>query len=263
MISCNSSKKIADTSSKYYTDSIYSNSLKEFRLHNIYLPKNFNKKKEYPIIYATDGIPIKFNIKRKSELDSLIQAKLTKPFILIESHYNSKIADSTSTAYGNGKKVYNKFRYFDYVPNQTVDTILKQRFSKHMNYFVSELIPTIEVQFNQKNKKENRFFYGYSNGASFGMNMLNSHPDLIGTYICYSIIGGGIQSMEWKKTVNYPKLYVQYGNQEPEFVKKEADFLINKYEELNLFYDIKQFEGGHDEHIWKKEFIKTIKKILK
>jgi enterochelin esterase-like enzyme len=263
IISCNSSKIDISNSSKYYTDSIYSNSLQEYRLHNIYLPKNFSKKNQYPILYATDGNKMDVNNTTKILLDSLIENKLTPPFIVIESHQNSKIADSTSTTNGYGMKIYNRYRYFDYVPNQTLDPILKKRFNNHMNYFVSELIPKIEIQFNQKNTKENRFFYGVSNGGSFGINMLNSNPNIIGTYICYSTIGGDIQSMNWDKKINYPKLYLQYGNQEPVFLKNDADYLIKKYTELNLFCEINSFDGGHDNVIWKEKFISTIKKTIK
>ncbi len=41
--------------SEFSTDSIFSKHLNEYRKHNVYLPKGFDKENEYPIIYATDG----------------------------------------------------------------------------------------------------------------------------------------------------------------------------------------------------------------
>ena len=84
-ISCKSDKNIVVTESKYYTDSIYSNSLSEYRKHNVYLPKGFNSKNNYPIVYATDGNNIEGNNFIKKPLDSLINNKIIKPIIYIES----------------------------------------------------------------------------------------------------------------------------------------------------------------------------------
>ena len=72
-ISCKSNKAIVETDSKYYTDSIYSNSLSEYRKHNTYLPKGFNAKNDYPIVYATDGFTINKNSFLKKSLDLLIE----------------------------------------------------------------------------------------------------------------------------------------------------------------------------------------------
>ena len=41
--SCKNNSLPAKTESKYYTDSLYSNHLQEFRKHNIYLPQNFTE----------------------------------------------------------------------------------------------------------------------------------------------------------------------------------------------------------------------------
>ena len=57
--SCDSKKTTELSHSKFFTDSIYSKYLNEYRKHNIYLPQDFNDKNEYPIIYATDGSEIK------------------------------------------------------------------------------------------------------------------------------------------------------------------------------------------------------------
>ena len=264
-ISCKSNKAIVETDSKYYTDSIYSNSLSEYRKHNTYLPKGFNAKNDYPIVYATDGFTINKNSFLKKSLDSLINNNIIRPIIFIESHSNNKIADSTSTTLGDGTKVRLQFRNFEYVDNDS-DTKdlehLSNRFKNHMSYFENELIYNIEKKLNQKNTKDNRYFFGVSNGAGFGMSLLNKHPELIGTYLCFSTFGGDIQTNNWKKDFIYPNLYLIYGIQEPVFLKNDADFIKIVYQDSNSFAEIRSFDGGHDYKIWNQELIKLLTKLF-
>lgn len=264
-ISCKSNKAIVETDSKYYTDSIYSNSLSEYRKHNIYLPKGFNSQKSYPIVYATDGFAIKENSFLKKSLDSLIENNIIKPIIFVESHSNNKIADSTSTTLGDGTKVRLQFRNFEYVDNDS-DTKdlehLENRFKNHMFYFEKEFIVSIEKQLHQKKSKNDRFFYGYSNGAGFGMELLIKNTELIGTYICFSTFGGGIKTNTWKKNIKYPNLYMIYGSKEPDFLKEESQIMKKVYLDSNSFAEIRSFEGGHDYRIWNSELIKLLAKLF-
>lgn len=263
-ISCKSSKNITISESLYYTDSIYSNSLSEYRKHNIYLPKNFNSKKDYPIVYATDGFAIKENYFLKKSLDSLIEKNIIQPIIFVESHCNTKIADSTSTTFGDGRKMKLNFRNFEYVDNDTTIEIksLKNRFKNHMSYFKNEFIISIEKQFNQKKHKKDRYFYGFSNGAGFGMELLNRNTELIGTYLCFSTFAGGIQTNTWRKDIKYPNLYMIYGSKEPDFLKEESQIMKKVYLNSNSFAEIRSFDGGHDSRVWNQELIKLLTKLF-
>ncbi|XUN74486.1 esterase [Nonlabens sp. SCSIO 43208] len=263
--SCTSQKSTAYSESKYFTDSIYSNSLNEYRKHNIYLPKGFSSSKKYPIIYSTDGSKISKNSFYKRTLDSLINNQIIKPIIFVSSHSNKKVADSSGTL-GNGDKMYLTYRYFEYVEKQFIEGShnpqLSSRFTNHLNYFNFELIPSVEKDLNQNLTKNDRYFYGVSNGAGFGMSMLNKEPNTIGTYICFSIFGGNIQSNIWNENVKYPILYSEYGSDEPFFLKEDAEFLKTKYDELDLDAFINEYNGGHDYKIWNKKFIEIVAKIL-
>lgn len=112
--SCNSKKTATFSKSEFFTDSIYSQPLGEYRKHNVYLPKGFDKAKKYPIIYSTDGNEIKENSFYKKTLDSLINNRVIQPIILIKSYSNKKVADSSGTL-GNGETMYLAYRYFEYV----------------------------------------------------------------------------------------------------------------------------------------------------
>lgn len=264
MTSCNSHKTSTLSKSEFLTDSIYSKYLSEYRKHNIYLPKGFDRKNDYPIIYATDG---NSSLTDKKDLfDSLIDNKIIKPLIFVASFSNNKIADSTSTTTGDGKKVklsYRNFEYVDRKPTRLEDSLLVDRFKNHELYFTKELITEIEKKYSQNSRKSNRYFYGVSNGAGFGLSLLNKNPQIIGTYICFSTFGGDIQSNEWNNNIKYPDLYLRYGSNEFFGLKEDAEFLKSKYNESNSFIETKEYEGGHNNEFWKKEFSEIISRILK
>lgn len=257
LLGCKNGTNLSKKESVYYTDSLFSNYLKEYRKHNVYLPRDFNNTKNYPIIYATDGDEIKDKSFVKTTLDSLINNKKIKPIVYIASHSNKKIADSTSTTTGDGKKVhlmYRNFEYVDYKIPKEENKLLYNRFENHKLYFTEELIPRVESKISLTPSREDRYFYGVSNGAGFGMSLFNSNPKILGTYFCLSVFGGDIQKNDWESNIEYPKLFLRYGKQEPSFLKDDAEFLKIKFKKLGLFYDIKEFDGGHDHLIWRELF---------
>lgn len=259
-------KENLNTQSQFYTDSLYSNALKEYRKHNIYVPANFDREKNYPIIYGTDGGTSIQNNFYRNALDSLIYNDIIHPIIYVASHSNSKIADSTSQTLGNGKKVYLQYRNFEYVStmsNENHSEDLKSRFKNHMTYFKDELIPEIEAEFNQKIGREQRYFYGVSNGAGFGIALFRSFPERIGNYICLSTFGGFMSNNTWDDSKEYPSLYLRYGTEEPQFLKEDANFLLIKSKELNFNANIDSFQGGHDAQNWHEEFINAVNLYLK
>lgn len=250
--------------STFLTDSIFSESLSEYRKHNVYLPKGFNREKKYQIIYATDG-----NTQltyQKMLLDSLIDNQIIQPLIFVASFSNNKVVNDTSMRLENGKKHEITYRYFEYVnqkfPENNKYTHLKLAFNNHLKYFSTELIPYIEKELNQTLDRNDRYFYGVSNGASFGLSLLNIKPNLIGTYLCFSAYGEDIQYNNWNTEAQYPNLYYTYGSEET-FLKSDAEFLKSKYSESNSFIAIKEYEGGHYYKLWEKEFIEVVGKILK
>ncbi|MDQ7918219.1 alpha/beta hydrolase-fold protein [Mesonia sp. MT50] len=176
IISCQSKKSQSNSTSKFFTDSIYSEHLNEYQKHNVYLPKGFDRDKNYSIIYGTDGNKNLENSSIKKNLDSLIENHIIKPIIYIGSHSNDKIADSTSVRDNDGNKIYLHYRNFEYVEQDYLELInpnLADRFKNHMLYFKDELIPQVEEKLNPNSTKKDRLFYGVSNGAGFGANLLN------------------------------------------------------------------------------------------
>jgi enterochelin esterase-like enzyme len=250
--------------SKYYTDSIHSKYLSEYRKHNIYLPAGFEKSKKYPIIYKTDGSEIKNDNFLKTTLDSLIHNKIIQPIIVIESHSNTKIADSISYKTGAGEPVRLMYRNFEYIPDYNKDAIsndLQNRFTNHMHYFKDELL-LLEKELGQSATKEDRVFYGYSNGAGFGMCLLNKYPEFIGTYLCFSDMGGNVNQNQWNANVTYPDLYYVYGQEEAFLIDGSAKKLKEVYNNSESELEIIVFEGGHDYKFWYQYFISRLVELF-
>jgi predicted esterase len=184
--------------------------------------------------------------------------------IYIGSHANLNEVPNSTIQTEDGATFALHYRLFEYVESDQVPLPeLKDSFLNHMQYFTDELIPKVEREFNQDTGKQGRIFYGYSNGAGFGANLLNKDPNLIGTYICYSTLGSKADKGTWSTDIDYPDLYLQYGDQEADAFKSEAEFLKAKYQESNSFCELKVYQGGHDETKWLEEFKMTISEILK
>jgi len=267
LASCGNIKVIHESGSKskYFMDSLYSKSLGEYRKHNIYLPPKFNRQNSYPIIYATDGSSFLHNEVFQKTLDSLILSGIIKPLVFVESYSNTKIADSTSVTLANGNFAHLAFRNYEYIkytPPST-DTSLAHRFSNHMRYFVDELIPQVELQLNQRINKSDRYFYGYSNGAGFGINLMSSHPDLIGSFLCFSMIGGSVERIEWGENVDYGSLYLKYGSKESAFLESHVVYLKEQFEQWRMVCDVEVYDGGHDIEIWNVKFIEMLILLFK
>lgn len=261
---CRTSQTLVLTDSLVITDSLFSRYLSEYRKHTVYLPKGFNSNKSYPVIFSTDGGSSITD--KKSVFDSLINLKIIKPVIFVASHANTKIADSTIQTTGDGKKVFLSYRNFEYTNDFSAvvkDSILANRFKNHQSYFVREFIMQVEEKYRLKKKKSNRHFYGVSNGGGFGIHLLNSDPQLIGTYLCFSVFGGGIQTNKWDSKTKYPNLYLRYGSEEPSFLKDEAAILKEKYSDSKSFIDSDEFIGRHSNQYWEKEFTKIISRLFK
>lgn len=250
--------------SNYFTDSIYSEFLGEYRKMNIYLPTNFKKGNKYPIIYATDGSKIDSSDFYKIVFDSLINNKLTQTFVFVHSYSNPKIADYVIN--GNNDTIYLSYRNYEYVESNCLTNSkeeLKPLFDKHLAYFTKELIPFFEEKYQLRNTKSDRIFYGFSNGAGFGANLLSKNQDVIGTYICFSTVGAySYDNFNWDKSKKYPKLYLRYGEEEEFFAGPTNKTIAKFYKKTKSFVDLEVYKGGHDYRIWNKLFIDLLIELL-
>ena len=254
-MSCNEIKNDVEEplhQSKIVIDTIFSESLNENRLISIYLPKSYTTEKTYPVVYSTDGqVIVNFY---KNGLDSIIENHISPEFIMIGVHSNETLVENSNFHYRN----------YEYIKGwaEKNDTLLNSRFSNHYNFFSNEVISFVEKHYSVSQVKEERFFYGTSNGAGFGVTLGSENPDLFSNYICYSMAGGNYENLNWTNS-NYPYYFLAYGNEEPLpliiALKEFDEFLTHE----NYLHSLHIYDGGHDRKKWESEFLKTLPQIMK
>ena len=237
--------------SELFSDTLYSESFGENRLLTIYLPKGFKKSKTYPVIYMADGqLLIQSYVK---SIDSLIDKKLIPEIVIIGVNSNETFIPSMGLEYRN----------FEYLKNLHggKDT-LNLRFDKHFKFFTSEVVQYAEKKYSVSNKKEDRTFYGISNGADFGVTIAQDKPDLIGHFILCSIVQGSKDPFAWTKE-NCPNFFLATGDEEDEMVQEEAKRLGAYLTQISMPYDLVFYHGGHERKKWEAQFIAYLPKVYK
>ena len=238
-----------NTPSQFFIDTLYSQNLKENRLLTIYLPQGFNKDSIYPVIYATDGQIITESYRKS--IDSLIELNIITKVVLIGVHSNETYIPAYRMEYRN----------FEYVKNIGATDTLSLRFYKHYDFFTKEVLEYAQNKYSVSSKRENRVFYGTSNGADFGVTLAMENPELIQSYIYCSIVSGSKEPYQWTKS-NSPNFYIYYGNDEDDMIKDEAIKLSNYLNEQNLNYKLAFFQGGHDRKKWEYSFLKILPQLF-
>ena len=223
----------------------YSKSLDELREICVYFPENYTVDSSYNVIFCTDGQFI--NEQYQSKLDSVFHFKIVNSFVIVGVHSNEKQIPNS----------YLEYRNFEYLENSTSDNSdLKSRFKRHLNFFVHEVDEYVKDEL--KLKIDNRYFYGVSNGAGFGVSMSKYYPELFSKYILYSMAGENYHKLKWN-TNKYPFFIIKCGNEEPEPLiegsRKLSKYLSKKhYKHLFEIYN-----GGHKREDWLNLFINDIK----
>jgi enterochelin esterase-like enzyme len=236
--------------SQLIKDTLFSESFGENRPLTIYLPKGFKKAKTYPVVYMADG-QLLIESYAKS-IDSLIAKKLMPEIVVIGVNSNETLIPSMRLEYRN----------FEYLKNLHggKDT-LNLRFAKHFEFFTSEVVNYAEKNYSVSKNKDDRTFYGTSNGADLGITIAQDKPQLIGTYILCSIVQGSLEPFVWTKT-NCPRFFLATGDQEDEIVRDEAKKLGNYLTQISAPYELVFYNGGHDRKKWEVQFIATLPKAL-
>jgi rhodanese-related sulfurtransferase/enterochelin esterase-like enzyme len=228
----------------------YSKSLKEPRELTVYFPENFTEEKSYNVIFCTDGQFINEQYKRK--LDSLFNTKTVNPFVIIGVNSNERMVPNSQFGYRNYEYIENMGNF----PND--DSTLNFRFKRHLDFFVNEVDKYVKEKL--KLKTGNKYFYGVSNGAGFGITMSKYYPELFSKYIIYSTGGESYENLKWDPE-KYPFFIIRCGDKEPEPLiessKKLSEFLSGRhYEHIFEIYN-----GGHKREDWMNLFIRDLGKL--
>ena len=235
--------------SQWFTDTLFSKSFGENRLLTIYLPKGYKTKHTYPVIYMTDGQVLVESYVRS--IDSLIDKEIIPEIVLIGVHSDETLIPSMGLEYRNFEYIKNLYGGKD---------ALNLRFDKHFQFFTSEVFEYVEKNFSVSSKKEDRTFYGISNGSDFGVTVAQDKPDLIANYILCSIVSGSKEAFSWTKD-NCPRFFLATGDQEDEMVQDEAKRLGAYLAKISVPFQLEFYHGGHERKKWEKQFIATLPKV--
>lgn len=228
--------------------SIQSNSLNETRDLTLYFPKKFSAKKKYNLIFMADGQFL--NERYKSKIDSLIDNKLISEFIIVG-------VNSNETGIPNS---YLQLRNYEYIENNDAEigSDLYSRYRNHLEFFISEVDEYVKEYLKIKVKK--RFFYGVSNGAGFGISLLDKYPNFFKSYILYSVAGANKDNLK-KSNNKISNIIIRYGNQEPEPIIDYNIALAELIKSKNYKVTFSNYKGGHKRIDWLNNFIKDIQLI--
>lgn len=225
---------------------IESKYLNESRELTVYLPENFKQNKKYDVIYSTDGQFI--NDIFKVKLDSLFSLKKLKKFIVVGVHSNEREIPNSQLQYRN-------YEYVERSSN-TKDPELGTRFKKHIDFFVNEVGQNVQNQLQFKIK--DRYFYGTSNGAGFGVSLSKYYPDMFKKYILYSVAGENYKNINWNPK-HYPFFIIRYGNKEFEPLIENNLNLSRYLKEHHYKHLFSSYEGNHKREDWLNQFVRDIK----
>lgn len=223
---------------------------------NVYIPKGYNSLNLMPILYFLHGRSgnedIMFDLNINAKADELIANGKIKPMIIVCPRIeNSRGINSSSICKevlspGNSGIVINIGLYED--------------------YFIKEVIPLIENEFNIVKKRENRYIGGVSAGGYAALHNAFRHQEM------FSKVGGHMPAIElnleeedipyfndmsiWEKydpiTIaknnylsNDIKVYLDAGNQDEGHFYDGCRILQNILEEKEIISQNHIFVGHH------------------
>ena len=204
----------ADKFEQVSARSIHSKTLGEERQLFIYLPDEYSENKNFPVLYLLDG-------ERIDRFTEALQTIKTNPEVgphiivgikTVENRNRDMIPVSIKTRPGSGGA------------------------AKFLKFFVSELIPYIDQNFNTNG---NRILYGASNAGLFTIYAMLEKPESFFAFISSSSMIGHCPDFMYQKlkkldTPNQFKgkyLYVHYGMKDR--FKQVTEFLPEYYENLS------------------------------
>ncbi len=161
-----------NTSDRYTKITFSSEALQKDMRVNVYLPKEYNEKKKYPVLYLIHGYTGTEDtwfpgLQAETKADELIEKKEIEPLIIV--------APQIDNSYGiNSKKVPVERG----IPTSYFNT------GMYEDYLYKELIPYIDANYSTISSKEGRYIGGLSMGGWVALHMAFAHTDM------FSKVGG-------------------------------------------------------------------------
>lgn len=208
---------------KIVTDSLYSRTLKETVVFNVYLPDGFEKSKaSYPVVYLLHGLSDNYTAWEKrgrmqTVTDELVRSGEIVPTVVIMPN-------------AGGPDVHNTWNGYFNMPGWNYE-----------DFFFGELLPAVEKKYRCGGSKGKRAVMGLSMGGGGSVVYAQRHPDMFSS--CYAMSAWlDNKNDELKRTVDeIDKLYyVREAVKEHsalDFLDNADDATIKKLKTVAWFVD--------------------------
>lgn len=240
----------------------YSNITKTQRPANIILPKNYSKKKKYPVLYMLHGI------------------------MCNQNSWGTDDTSSLNYMYGNLQSIHKAAEMIIVMPNIRVSTTEETNAFTADNYknydliskeLAENLMPYMKKNYSIKTGRENTAVAGFSMGGRESINCGFSNPELFGYVGAFCPAPGVLANNEFDaneaglftpETLTLPRKFM---NNTMVMIVKGADDTVVK-ENPSLYHDTLtknkvphyyyETAGGHEEKVWGNGFYNFMKRIF-
>ena len=228
----------------------------------VMLPRDYNAKKSYPVIYMHDGQML-FDSNttwNKQEwgvdetIDSLIKAQKIRPVIVVGiSHTNNRSLEYMPNKPQEELKMIER-------PDKFKGQILSDEYLK---FLVKELKPFIDKNYSTHTDRDNTFILGSSMGGLISCYAISEYPDVFGGAACLSTHWPAINGVFLNYVENNlpdpqtHKIYFDYGTNTLDAAYEPYQLIADKLMKergynQNENWVTRKFEGAkHDENAWR------------
>ena len=243
------------------------------RTVRVYLPENYDKKKEYPVIYMSDGQNIvdKYTSAYGAwEIDK-------RQHELCEEGYPEYIVVGIDCPKNPVVRMLEySFPGVELKPPKRPWFRRKKKFDifseQYFSFIVNELIPLVDKYFATSKKRELTATCGSSMGGVFALALFMSYPEVFGTALCFSPAYfmykeenvDNFMNENMDRVPQDSKFYFYSGNVDFEHLFKEPAIKMHQYllangiNHKNLYLSIDE-SGSHCEACWSKHFNEAIR----
>ena len=210
----------------------------------IKLPQGYaeDKGKKYPVIYITDAV---WHI----EVLSTSTPFLMPDAILVGISWQRDISKEWKKALG---EYASRYRDYNLGKSDNAEEQALYQFGgadKHLDFIRKDVIPFVEN--NYRTAPENRTYFGYSIGGTFGAYTLMKHPDTFKNYLLGSPSLWGEVSLLSELGAKHKNLnanvLITFGSEEYGIGKSALDFMrtLEKREDKTLTLKLEVIDGDH------------------
>ncbi|MFX0054832.1 MAG: alpha/beta hydrolase-fold protein [Promethearchaeota archaeon] len=239
-------------------ETMYSETLKDFRYCNIYLPPNYNPAKKYPIFYLLHGGGNDYaNWLYDGTADRIMDYQIAKgkakEMIVAMPDGNVMTQEDMARMLASARATAQKEDWAA-VTARSMESV----FMGHLKYFVNDVMPFVESKYSINGS---RAIAGLSMGAMQTYNLITASPELFNAAGLFS--GGppdqGARISAVKDQLEkYEIIYSAVGNVDKEEVREGMKSVQSLMDELGVPNKYFETMGGHIWAVWQRALVNFV-----